>query len=247
MIAVEGITKAYGGRRVLDALTLRPAAGRTTVLIGPSGCGKTTLLRALLGLVTPDEGRVSFDGEPLGAANLLAVRRRTGYVIQEGGLFPHLTARDNATLLARHLGRERDWIEARLAALLPLLRLSDGALARYPAELSGGERQRVALLRALFCEPDVLLLDEPLGALDAITRRALQAELVALFRAVGRTALLVTHDLLEAAFLGDEIVLMRAGRIVQQGTLEDMLARPADPYVSEFIHAQRADPRLAGA
>jgi osmoprotectant transport system ATP-binding protein len=248
MIAVEAIGRSFGPKRVLDSVTLRPAPGRTTVLLGPSGSGKSTVLRAMVGLVVPDSGSVRFDGEPLRPERLQAVRRRIGYVIQDGGLFPHLTAGDNATLLARHLGRAPAWIGERLAGLAALLRLPADALARYPRELSGGERQRVALLRALFLDPDVLLLDEPLGALDATTRGALQAELRDVFKSpagTSRTVLLVTHDLHEAARLGDEIALMRDGRIVQQGTLEDLLARPAEPFVREFIGAQRVDARLA--
>lgn len=245
MIAVENVSKAFGAKQVLDRVSLAPVAGSTTVLLGPSGCGKSTVLRVLIGLVRPDEGGVSFDGKTVQPADLPALRHRIGYVIQDGGLFPHLTARDNATLLARHLGRQREWIEQRLLELGALLRFPTDALARYPAELSGGERQRAALLRALFTDPDILLLDEPLGALDAATRRALQIELREIFRAVGRTVLLVTHDLHEAAWLGDRIAVMRDGRVVQESTLEGLLTEPATPFVREFIHAQRADPRLA--
>jgi osmoprotectant transport system ATP-binding protein len=201
----------------------------------------------MVGLVTPDAGRVTFDSTELTAANVNEVRHRIGYVIQEGGLFPHLDARANVTLLARYLGRAADWIDARVRELGQLMHMPADALARYPRQLSGGERQRVALMRALMLDPAVLLFDEPLAALDAMTRRELQAELKGIFARLAKTVVLVTHDLQEAAWFGDEIVLMRAGRIVQRGSLDDLLAHPADPFVSEFVHAQRADPRLAVA
>jgi osmoprotectant transport system ATP-binding protein len=247
MIAVESVSKSFGAKRALDRVSLSPAPGATTVLIGPSGCGKSTLLRLMAGLVAPDSGRVLFDSRPLGRDNLMAARRRLGYVIQDGGLFPHLDARDNVTLAACHPGRDRAWIDARVAALSRLVRIGPDVLERYPVQLSGGERHRIALMRALLPDPELLLLDEPLAALDPTTRGQLQAELKGIFEAVRRTVVLVTHDLHEAAWLGDYIALMRDGRIVQQGTLEDLLARPAEPFVSEFIRAQRADPRLARA
>ncbi len=247
MIALENVSKAYGAKAVLPPISLAPAPGRTTVLLGPSGCGKSTLLRLMVGLIAPDSGRVLFDGREVTPANVDEIRHRIGYVIQEGGLFPHLDAVGNITLLARYLGRDRAWIEGRLSELGSLVRIPRELLQRYPRELSGGERQRVALMRALMLDPPVLLLDEPLAALDAITRRELQSELKDVFARLAKTVVLVTHDLHEAAWFGDEIVLMRAGRIVQRGRLEDLLARPAEPFVTEFVHAQRADARLAAA
>ena len=247
MIAVESVSKSFGARMALDRVSLEPAPGSTTVLLGPSGCGKSTLLRAMVGLVAPDSGSVLFDGLPLDASNLRSARRRIGYVIQDGGLFPHLTGRDNVRLMARHLRRDVGWIEARLAELATLVGLDMETLGRYPAQLSGGERHRVALMRALILDPAVLLLDEPLNALDPATRRQLQAELKAVFLSIRRTVVLVTHDLHEAAFLADRIVLMRDGRVVQAGTLDELLASPVEPFVHDFIRAQRADPRLAGA
>jgi len=247
VLALDNVSKSFGAKLALAPTTLAPAAGRTTVLLGPSGCGKSTLLRLMVGLVTPDAGRVTFDSAELTAVNVDAVRHRIGYVIQEGGLFPHLDARANVTLLARYLGRAADWIDARVRELGQLMRMPEDALARYPRQLSGGERQRVALMRALMLDPAVLLLDEPLAALDAMTRRELQAELKGIFARLAKTVVLVTHDLQEAAWFGDEIVLLRGGRIAQRGSLDDLLAHPADPFVSEFVHAQRADPRLAVA
>jgi osmoprotectant transport system ATP-binding protein len=247
MLLLDDVSKSFGAKLALAPTSLSPAPGKTTVLIGPSGCGKSTLLRLMIGLITPDAGAVRFDSAPLTADNIDAIRHRIGYVIQDGGLFPHLTARANVTLLARYLKRDAAWIDQRVAELAALVRISAETLARYPSGLSGGERQRVALMRALMLDPQVLLLDEPLAALDPIIRRGLQAELKEIFARLKKTVLLVTHDLHEAAWFGDEIVLMRDGRVVQRGTLDDLLSRPAEAFVSEFVHAQRADPRLAAA
>ena len=232
---------------MLAPTSLDFAAGRTTVLLGPSGCGKTTLLKLMLGLVAADAGTVRFHGEPVVDARVDALRHRIGYVIQEGGLFPHLSARDNVALMARYLGREAAWIRRRMAELVGLTHLPVDLLARFPAQLSGGQRQRVALMRALMLDPEVLLLDEPLGALDPMTRHRLQHDLKSIFTSLARTVVLVTHDMHEAAWFADEIVLMREGRVVQRGSLDDLLQRPAEGFVTEFIRAQRADPRLAAA
>jgi osmoprotectant transport system ATP-binding protein len=244
LIALENVSKAFGGKAVLAPTSLAPSQGRTTILLGPSGCGKSTLLRLMVGLIAPDSGRALFDGTDVSPANVDEMRHRIGYVIQEGGLFPHLDGIGNVTLLAGYLGRDPGWIEGRVSALCALVRFPRELLRRYPHELSGGERQRVALMRALMLEPEVLLMDEPLAALDAMTRRELQGELKELFATLARTVVLVTHDLHEAAWFGDEIVLMRSGRIVQRGSLEDLLERPAEAFVTQFVRAQRADPRL---
>jgi osmoprotectant transport system ATP-binding protein len=245
MLLLENVSKSFGAKQALAPTSLAPRPGETSVLIGPSGCGKSTLLRLMIGLITPDAGTVKVDGAPLTAANVDQIRHRIGYVIQDGGLFPHLTAHGNVTLLPRHLRKEPAWIEQRVAELAALVRISRETMARYPSGLSGGERQRVALMRALMLDPQLLLLDEPLAALDPIIRRGLQTDLKEIFARLGKTVVLVTHDLHEAAWFAGEIVLMRDGRIVQRGTLEDLLLRPAEPFVSEFVHAQRADPRLA--
>ncbi len=247
MIVLENVAKSFGEKHALAPTSLAPVAKHTTVLIGPSGCGKSTLLRLMVGLIQPDTGRVLFDGVALSANNIDSIRHRIGYVIQDGGLFPHLSAADNVKLLARYLKRDRKWIESRVAELAELVQLPATALARYPTQLSGGERQRVALIRALLLDPEVLLFDEPLAALDPVIRRGLQADLKDIFARLQKTVVLVTHDLHEAAWFADEIVLMRDGRIVQRGSLDDLLMRPADPFVSEFVHAHRADPRLAAA
>ncbi len=240
MIAVENVAKTYGAQTALAPTSLTFAPGKTTVLIGPSGCGKSTLLRLIVGLITPDAGRVIVNGRPLTPDNLEQRRHEIGYVIQDGGLFPHLTGERNVTLLARFLARPPSEIEARVAELAALVQLPRESLSRYPGGLSGGQRQRLGLMRALMLDPPLLLLDEPLGALDPITRRELQEQLKDIFARLQKTVILVTHDMGEAAYFGDSIVLMRDGRIVQHGTLEDLLQRPSQPYVSEFIRAQRS-------
>jgi osmoprotectant transport system ATP-binding protein len=240
MFELRGVGKRYGAVDALTGIDLDIPTGETTVLIGSSGCGKSTLLRLLLGLLAPDAGELRFDGEAVTRERLPSLRRRTGYVVQDGGLFPHLTARGNATLMARHLGWDAQRVDARLAELDELTRLPRGALDRYPAQLSGGQRQRVALLRALMLDPDVLLLDEPLGALDPMIRSDLQADLKQAFDRLKKTVVLVTHDLGEAAFLGARVVLMHEGRVMQQGTLDDLVHRPVDPFVTRFVRAQRS-------
>jgi len=240
LVTLSGVSKTFGGSTTALAPTsLGFARGKTTVLIGPSGCGKSTLLRLIIGLLTPDAGTISFNGELVTAAALQQFRRRVGYVIQDGGLFPHLTARDNVLLLSRHLRRPADQMESRLDELCALTRFPADALARYPAELSGGQRQRVSLMRSLALSPELLLLDEPLGALDPLVRASLQRDLKDVFARLNQTAILVTHDLAEAAYLGDTIVLMNEGRVVQTGTLHELRDAPAAPFVTDFINAQR--------
>jgi osmoprotectant transport system ATP-binding protein len=240
MFELRGVRKEYGRVAALHGIDLSIDSGRTTVLIGSSGSGKSTVLRMLVGLVTPDAGEVRFDGSAITVERLTALRRRTGYVVQEGGLFPHLSAHDNVALVARHLGWSPGRIEARVGELVDLARLPRAALERYPVELSGGQRQRVALLRALMLDPDVLLLDEPLGALDPMIRSELQQDLRAAFDRLKKTVVLVTHDLGEAAFFGGTVVLMHEGRVVQRGPLADLIERPADPFVTRFVRAQRS-------
>lgn len=240
MIAINGVAKAFHDQAALMPTTLRVAAGKTTVLIGPSGCGKSTLLRLVAGLIRPDAGHIEVEDIELNAENTDRIRHSIGYVIQDGGLFPHLSARQNVALLARFLRRPAGWITARIDELCALVNIPGPLLARYPQQLSGGQRQRIALMRALMLEPKLLLLDEPLGALDPLTRTELQAELKTIFEKLAKTVVLVTHDMNEAAYFADDIVLLRNGRIVQQGTLDDLLRRPAEPFVLEFIGAQKS-------
>jgi osmoprotectant transport system ATP-binding protein len=238
-VKFEDVCKRYGDAIALYPTNLSIESGKTTVLIGPSGCGKSTLLRLIIRLIEPDSGSIQFDGKPVTSENINALRRRIGYVIQEGGLFPHLTARANVLLMARHIGKSQEETQNRLLELSELTRFSENLLSRYPLELSGGQRQRVSLMRALMLSPELLLLDEPLGALDPLVRAALQKDLKEIFARLGQTVVFVTHDLAEAIYFADQIVLMNEGRIVQQGTITDLRERPADPFVSEFINAQR--------
>ncbi|RAO74514.1 ATP-binding cassette domain-containing protein [Dyella jiangningensis] len=240
--ALREVTKHYNGVSALKDVSLSFAAGSTTALIGGSGAGKSTVLRLLLGLDWPDTGTVTAWGEALQRDRLLALRQRVGYVIQEGGLFPHLTALGNLALQPRYLGWEAERIRQRAHELAELARLPIDVLTRYPAELSGGQRQRVALMRGLMADPGALLLDEPLGALDPIVRHELQDELKRIFSELGKTVIVVTHDLAEAAWFADRLVLLRDGHVVQDGRYEDLLDRPADDFVRAFTHAQRALP-----
>ena len=239
MIRFQGVSHRFGEIEALRDIDLEVEAGQTTVLIGPSGCGKSTLLRLVLGLLEPSSGRVTVGDQVVGFETALAIRRRSGYVIQAGGLFPHLTAGENIALMSRHLRRPEAETGDRLARLCDLTHLPPSALDRYPVELSGGQQQRVGLMRALMLDPEVLLLDEPLGALDPIVRRELQRELRDIFGALHRTVLFVTHDLAEAAYLADRMVLMKEGSIVQTGTLDDLRDSPAEPFVTRFLSAQR--------
>jgi len=245
VLRLVAVSKAFGGVTALDGINLDVEARRTTVLIGPSGSGKTTVLRLMLGLVRPDVGQVLHGDAPLGTygpAELRRFRARTGYVVQDGGLFAHLTAAGNVSLMARHLGWTPRRIAERVAELAELVRLSETMLARHPRELSGGQRQRVALMRALMLDPELLFLDEPLGALDPLVRAELQDELAEIFRRLGKSVVIVTHDLAEAAVLGHTIVLVHEGRIVQRGALDDLERRPATPFVAQFVRAQRRGP-----
>jgi osmoprotectant transport system ATP-binding protein len=240
VIVFEDVTHEYEHVVAVREVTLRVGNAATTALIGPSGCGKSTLLKLVAGLAWPQRGRVRIDEQVVAPANIERIRHRIGYVIQSGGLFPHLTTRDNVTLAARYLKRDKDWIDVRLRELSELVQLPPEILARFPGDLSGGQRQRVSLMRALMLDPDLLLLDEPLGALDPMVRHGLQDELRSLFARLKKSVLLVTHDLAEAAFFADTIVLMREGRVVQQGSYRDLTEAPADDFVRAFLKAQRA-------
>lgn len=239
MFALEHISKRYGEVIALDDVTLDFPTGTVCAIVGSSGSGKSTLLRLLLGLQSPDQGHIQVEGERLERSGRLPVRRRIGYVIQEGGLFPHLTVRNNLALLPRHLGWTRARIDERALELSELMALPENVLPRYPSELSGGQRQRVALMRALMTDPPALLMDEPLGALDPLVRVELQERLQQLFQRLRKTVLLVTHDLTEAAFLASRIVLMRSGRVAQDASPGQLFEHPADEFVRRFVAAQR--------
>jgi osmoprotectant transport system ATP-binding protein len=238
-IEIEHLAKSYGEVQALDVERLVVAPRTTLALIGPSGCGKSTLLRLIVGLLRPDRGRISVGGTLLGPKTRRALQLRMGYVIQEGGLFPHLTAGENVALVARDRAWTGPRIRARTEELLELSQIPGALLGRFPAQLSGGQRQRIALMRALMLDPDVLLLDEPLTALDPMIRSDLQRDLKGVFARLRKTVLFVTHDMAEAAFVAGEMALLRSGRILQRGSFQDLAQRPADPFVTEFIRAQR--------
>lgn len=244
MFKLESVSKSFGDQMVLQPTSIDFEAGKSTVLIGPSGCGKSTLLRLLAGLLAPDSGRVLFEGVKMTPTNMMQMRHRMGYVIQDGGLFPHLTCSQNVGLMAKHLGWGSDRIRSRIEELSDLTRLPRPALDRYPAQISGGQRQRVGIMRALMLDPPVMLLDEPMGALDPLVRYDLQEDLLKIFRSLKKTAITVTHDMGEAGFFGDHVIMLGEGRIVQQGKLEEMILQPANDFVTRFVNAQRL-PTLA--
>ncbi|MCG6921687.1 MAG: ATP-binding cassette domain-containing protein [Acidobacteria bacterium] len=243
-IQLEDVTKVFDGVVAVDRLTVLFESGRTHVLLGSSGCGKSTILRLILGLLPPDGGTVRVGGQAVDASGRPGLSGRMGYVVQEGGLYPHLTAYRNVSLAAeaRRWGGER--IRARIGELARLVGFGDGILRSYPAELSGGQRQRVSLMRALMLDPPILLLDEPLGSLDPLVRADLQQQLKEIFTPMGKTVVLVTHDIREAAFFGSTITLMTGGRIVQRGSFADLVRRPASEFVTAFLSAQAPTPEM---
>ena len=248
--AVSKVFRRHGSARrgasgddviALDGASLEVARGETVVLVGESGCGKTTLLRLFNRLEAPTAGEVLLHGEPVGAGDPIALRRRIGYVQQEGGLLPHWTVERNVALVPELLGWTGERRRARTAELLEMVGLPAASHGpRYPRELSGGQRQRVAFARAIAADPEVVLLDEPFGALDAITRSELQDEFLALKRRLGKTFLFVTHDLGEAFRLGDRIAVMRRGRVLQVARGDELERRPADPYVARLLEISRS-------
>ena len=244
MIELSQVCKQYQARAVLQHVTLTLPASQTHVLLGASGCGKTTLLRLIAGTTAPDSGTVVIDGTPVVVADPCPLAAQVGYMTQEGGLFPHLTAEQNVTLMARVRNMPKLEQQRRLDELSTLVELSGEHLSRYPSQLSGGQRQRVALIRALFQRPKYLLLDEPMAALDPIMRRELQTTLKQIFGGLRTTVILVTHDVGEAAFFGDTITMLHQGMVLQHGSFSDLVRRPLHPHVSAFLQAQRPVPQL---
>lgn len=245
MIKLEHVSKIFssGGRRVaaVDDVSFEVAAGELCVLIGPSGSGKTTAMRMINRLETPSDGRIFVDGRDNRTSNEVELRRTIGYVIQQGGLFPHFTVADNVAIVARLLGWPTQKRRQRAHELLDLVGLPHEQYAdRYPAQLSGGQQQRVGVARALTVDPPIVLMDEPFGAVDPVTRKQLQRELRRIQSEVHKTIVFVTHDIGEAFLLGDRIALMANGRLIQHGTPADLLRRPADPFVTDFIGEDRA-------
>lgn len=247
MIEIDAVHKRYGAAVALDGVSLRVAEGEFVVLVGTSGSGKSTLLRLINRLIEPDAGRVLLRGQDVSAQAPEQLRRRIGYAIQSVGLFPHWTVAQNIAAVPTLLGWPRARIAARVDALLDLLHLpADDFRGRYPSALSGGQQQRVGVARALAAEPEVLLMDEPFGALDPVTRLALQDELARIHALSGQTIVLVTHDIDEALALADRIVLLQAGRIVQQGTPQQVLREPVNEFVREFLGREARGLRLLG-
>lgn len=244
MIELSHVCKQYQGRAILQRVSLTLPASQSHVLLGASGCGKTTLLRLIAGTTAPDSGTVTIEGRPVVVADPCPLAAQVGYMTQEGGLFPHLTAEQNVTLMARVRGMPKDEQQQRLRELSALVELSQEQLSRYPSQLSGGQRQRVALIRALFQRPTYLLLDEPMAALDPIMRRELQTTLKQIFGGLRTTVILVTHDVGEAAFFGDTITLLHQGQVLQHGSFSDLVRRPLHPFVTAFLKAQRPVPQL---
>jgi osmoprotectant transport system ATP-binding protein len=248
MIALEALTKRYGsGPPAVDALSLEVVTGEVCALIGPSGSGKSTTLRMINRLIEPTSGKIWLDGEDVTRMSPVDLRRRMGYVIQQVGLFPHQRVADNVATVPRLLGWDKARVRARVSELLELVGLDPAVYARrWPHELSGGQRQRVGVARALGADPPLLLMDEPFGAIDPITRHRLQAEFLELQHRVRKTVVLVTHDLEEATLLADRIALLReGGHLEQYATPGELLGAPATPFVADFVGEDRGLRRLA--
>lgn len=240
MLKFDHVTKVYeGGIKAVDDLTLEVEKGEFVVFIGPSGCGKTTTMKMINRLIEPSEGSISVEGENILEKDLVKLRRSIGYVIQQIGLFPHMTIGENIALVPKLLKWPEDKRQARVEELLKLVDMSPEYAERYPHELSGGQQQRIGVLRALAADPPLILMDEPFGALDPITSDALQEEFKKLQKSLGKTIVFVTHDMDEALKLADRIVIMREGKPVQVGAPDEILRNPADDFVEEFIGKER--------
>ena len=236
MIRLEHVTKSFGRYKALDDVSIVVEEGEFLTVIGRSGCGKTTMLRVINGLQKPDSGKVYAAGEDVGEADLIRLRRKIGYVIQNKGLFPHMTVEKNIIYVPVISGQKDKRQNRKLAEeLIGLVGLEREMLDRYPEELSGGHQQRVGIARALAFRPKLLLMDEPFGALDEITKRAMQNELLALQKKLGMTVVFITHDIREAMKLGDRVLVMEQGKIAQCDTPENVKKNPADEFVKELI------------
>jgi osmoprotectant transport system ATP-binding protein len=243
MIQVEELTKCYGERPVVSGISFRVVPGELLVLVGGSGSGKTTTLKLINRLIEPTRGRVTIDSQDVSKFAPPALRRRLGYVSQRPGLFPHLTIAENIAVTPSLLGWTRERCEARVTELLELVELPVSLGASYPSELSGGQEQRVGVARALAAKPKLMLLDEPFGALDPLTRDRLQQSFIELRRQLGLTAILVTHDMTEALTLGDRVAVLRDGHLLQLGTPEELLRTPCDVYVERLLETPRRQAR----
>ena len=248
MITLDRLTKKFGtsGQYAVDGLSLTVNAGEICVLIGPSGCGKTTTMRMINRMVEPDAGRIEVGGRDVTKIDAVELRRSIGYVIQQVGLFPHMTIGENIAIVPRLLGWDAPRIAKRVDDLLVLVHMEPGLYRdRFPRELSGGQKQRIGVARALAADPPVMLMDEPFGAIDPITRALLQDEFLHILRELGKTIVFVTHDIDEAIRMGSRIAILRAGKVVQYDTPERILAQPADAFVEAFVGGDRSLKRLA--
>lgn len=242
MIRLEHVFKSFGGREVLHDFSLEVKAGEFLTVIGRSGCGKSTMLKMINGLHTPDQGRVMVEGEDVAQTDLIRLSRRIGYVIQNKGLFPHMSVEQNITYVPVICGRKNKKENHKLALrLMELVGLPADMLGRYPNQLSGGQQQRVGIARALATDSRILLMDEPFGALDEITKRSMQEEIKALQKKTGVTILFITHDIREALRLGDRVLVMDQGTIAQLGEPEDILQHPASGFVRELISGESVE------
>lgn len=240
MLKFNNVSKVYGGgKKAVDGMTLEVEKGEFVVFIGPSGCGKTTTMKMVNRLIEPSDGSIYIEGEDILDKDVVELRREIGYVIQQIGLFPHMTIQENISLVPKLLKWPEDKRRSRAEELLRLVDMEKEYLDRYPNELSGGQQQRIGVLRALAADPPLILMDEPFGALDPITRDALQEEFKKLQQSLGKTIVFVTHDMDEALKLADRIVIMRDGQLVQVGTPDEILRNPADKFVEEFIGKER--------
>ncbi|MGE7906419.1 betaine/proline/choline family ABC transporter ATP-binding protein [Peribacillus sp. NPDC094092] len=240
MLKIENVSKIYkGGKKAVNNISLDIKKGEFICFIGPSGCGKTTTMKMINRLIEPSEGKILINGENILDEDPVELRRQIGYVIQQIGLFPHMTILENITLVPKLLKWDEQKKKERALELLQLVDMGPEYLERYPYELSGGQQQRIGVLRALASNPPLILMDEPFGALDPITRDALQEEFKNLQRTLDKTIVFVTHDMDEAIKLADRIVILRAGEIVQVGTPDDILRNPANEFVEEFIGKDR--------
>src|SRR6202161_2683605 len=242
MLELQNIYKTFEDRTVLADISLSVPQGATHALIGSNGSGKTTLLRITLGLIPFDKGYVKINDQPLLSFTQVEWADRIGYVPQDGGLFPHISGRNNVALIAKLRGWRRARIDDRVEELRKVVDLDPEILSRFPREMSGGQKQRVSIMRAAMMDPAVMLLDEPIAALDPLIRRSLQQELKSIFQRLGKTVLLVTHDLGEAVYLAEQLTMLHEGKMVQTGTYRDLLLQPASPFVTQFINAQRTLP-----
>lgn len=241
IIRLEQVRKSFDNRQVLCGIDLAVKEGEFLTVIGRSGCGKTTMLKTINGLHRPDSGSVFVEGQDLSKTDIIKLRRKIGYVIQNRGLFPHMTVETNITYVPVISGKKNKSENRNLALrLLKTVGLTEDMLDRYPSQLSGGQQQRVGIARALAADAKIMLMDEPFGAIDSITRTRLQDELLTLHRGMGKTCLFVTHDIEEAFKMGTKVVIMDQGKLLQYGTPEEIILHPADGFVSSLVESARA-------